>query len=332
MRILRRLVTLVFLCGSGFAGWLTWFATTPVPVAAAPMDFTVPAGSSLKSVAQQLSASGLGFSAWQFTLLGRVAGRAGDIKAGSYEVPEGITPWDLLMKLSRGDVSQSEIVFVEGKTFRQFRQVLDATPDLRHDTQALSDGEIMLRLGAEGRAPEGMFFPDTYLFAKQSSDLEVLRRAYREMQAHLDEEWRDRGEGLPYRNAYEGLVLASIVEKETGQAGDRPAIASVFVNRLKRGMMLQTDPSVIYGMGETFDGNLRRRDLTTDTPYNTYTRGGLPPTPIAMPGLASLHAAFHPPLSDMLYFVARGDGSSQFSRSLEEHNRAVARYQRHQGG
>ena len=332
MGLLKRFLLLFFLCGFGFVGWLGWFASTPIPLASSPLDFSIPVGASLRGAAQQMAASGLGFSPWQFELLGRLGGKATEIKAGSYEASEGITPWQLLMKLSRGDVTQSEIVLVEGKTFRQFRAALDGSPDLRHDTAGLRDQDIMARLGATERSPEGLFFPDTYLFAKQSSDLEVLGRAYRNLRARLDSEWQARDPALPYGSAYEGLIMASIVEKETGQPADRPEVAAVFVNRLRQGMLLQTDPTVIYGMGERFNGNIRKQDLTADTPYNTYIRTGLPPTPIAMPGLASLRAAFHPAASQMLYFVSRGDGSSKFSRTLEEHNRAVANYRKRQGG
>jgi UPF0755 protein len=192
----------------------------------------------------------------------------------------------------------------------------------------MTDADILQRLGAAEPHPEGLFFPDTYLFAKRSNDLDVLRRAYLAMQRRLASEWKNRDGSVPYKMPYEALIMASIVEKETGQAVDRGRIASVFVNRLKRGMLLQTDPTVIYGMGAMFDGNLRKRDLTADTPYNTYTRPGLPPTPIALPGMASLQAALHPPAGDFLYFVARGDGTSAFSRNLEEHNRAVSKYQK----
>jgi len=218
------------------------------------------------------------------------------------------------------------------RTFRQFRATLDADLNVRHDTLGLTDSEALARIGATETHPEGLFFPDTYLFAKQSSDVDVLRRAYRAMQRRLTVEWESRDPSVPYRTPYQALIMASIVEKETGQPSDRPLVASVFANRLRVGMLLQTDPTVIYGLGDKFDGNLRKRDLTMDTPYNTYTRAGLPPTPIAMPGLASIQAALHPPVTDRLYFVARGDGSSVFSRTLEEHNRAVAKYQRRNGG
>lgn len=292
------------------------------------VDFSISQGATLRSVSRQLADSGLGFSAWQFTLLARLLGKAGDIKAGSYAVEQGITPLKLLDKLTRGDVTQSELVLVEGKTFRQLRAALDTHPDVRHDTLRLTDAEILVRISANESHPEGLFYPDTYLFAKNSSDLDVLKRAYRAMQQRLMNEWQKRDPVVPYSTPYQALIMASIVEKETGRAVDRPAVSAVFSNRLRLGMMLQTDPSVIYGIGDRFDGNLRKRDLQLDTPYNTYTRFGLPPTPIAMPGMASLQVTLHPPKSDKLYFVARGDGSSEFSRNLDEHNRAVARYQR----
>jgi UPF0755 protein len=332
MRLLKSLIYLVFLAGIAFVGWTAWFATSPLRLASSPIEFSIESGMTLKIASQQMSRAGLGFAPWEFTTLGRLLGRAADIKAGSYEVEQGVTPLELLDKLTRGDVTQSEVVLVEGRTFRQFRAALDANPDLRHDTAGLSDADILARIGATETHPEGLFFPDTYLFAKQSSDLRVLRRAYLAMQTRLAAEWTTRDASLPYASPYEALIMASIVEKETGQPADRPKVASVFVNRLKKGMLLQTDPTVIYGMGERFDGNIRRNDLTTDTPYNTYTRGGLPPTPIAMPGLASLRAALHPPASDLHYFVSRGNGSSEFSRNLEEHNRAVSKYQKRRGG
>jgi len=219
-------------------------------------------------------------------------------------------------------------VLVEGKTFRQFRAALNENRDLVHDSATLGDKEILARLGVPETHPEGLFFPDTYVFNKGSSDLDVMRRASRAMQTRLAAAWEQRDRTVPLKSPYELLILASIVEKETGLAADRPLVAAVFANRLRRGMLLQTDPTVIYGLGERFGGNLRKIDLQTDTPWNTYTRPGLPPTPIAMPGLASLQAAARPPASDRLYFVARGDGSSHFSASLDEHNNAVNRYQR----
>lgn len=331
MRLIKRLFLLCLLGVAAFSGWMAWFAFAAVPLKVNPqgvLDFDIRPGLGLKGAAQVMADAGVGFVPWQFALLGRIAGMDRTIKAGSYEVGAGVTPLDLLQKLTAGDVTQTEIVLVEGKTFRELRQKLDTHPDVRHDTAGLSEAEILQRLGAAAPHPEGLFFPDTYLFAKQSSDLAILRRAYGAMQRRLAAEWQGRDTSLPYKSAYEALVMASIVEKETGVGGDRGKVASVFVNRLRRGMLLQTDPTVIYGMGEVFDGNIRKRDLTTDTPWNTYTRAGLPPTPIAMPGMASIQATLHPPATDFLYFVARGDGSSIFSRTLEEHNRAVNKYQR----
>ena len=332
MRIIVRLILLALLAGAAFAGWMAWFAASPVPLRASPLAFEIQPGLSLRGAATAMAEAGVGFRPWQFSLLGRWSGRANGIKAGSYEVETGITPRQLLEKLTRGDVTQAEIVFVEGRTFRQLRTALDADAHVRHDTQGLTDAEVLARIGAVEPHPEGLFFPDTYLFAKQSSDLAILRRAYQAMQRHLAVAWAGRDASVPFATPYQALIMASIVEKETSQPADRPLVASVFANRLRIGMPLQTDPTVIYGLGDKFDGNLRKRDLLADGPYNTYTRKGLPPTPIAMPGLASIEATLRPSVSDKLYFVARGDGSSHFSRSLEEHNRAVAKYQKRGGG
>ncbi|MDR1164122.1 MAG: endolytic transglycosylase MltG [Candidatus Accumulibacter sp.] len=310
-------------------GWLFYKdATSPLVFEKERVDFQILPGSSLKTAIRDISNAGVTLNPWTFRILGKIMRAESAIKAGSYEIRQGTTPQELLEKLTRGDVSQTEITFIEGWTFRQIRERLDAHPDVRHETKDLSDQEIMQRIGAPDVFPEGRFFPDTYLFVKQSADIDVLARAFRIMREHLDREWGARQADLPYRDAVEALIMASIIEKETGREADRPIIAAVFVNRLRQNMLLQTDPTVIYGMGESFDGNLRRQDLTTDTPYNTYTRAGLPPTPIAMPGLASLRAALNPAQSSALYFVARGDGTSEFSNTLEEHNRAVSLYQR----
>ncbi len=330
MRRLFRLLGMMLAAALVFLGWMGYFATQPLPLKASPIEFTVKAGSTLRTASRQIKAAGVAMPAWQFTLLGRALGKAAAIKAGSYEVAQGITPLGLLEKLTRGDVTQVDIVLQEGWTFRQMRAALDAHAALRHDTAGLTEREIMEKLGVEGRA-EGRFFPDTYLFARGSADLDILKRSYHQLEKILLTEWQSREAGLPYASPYEALIMASIVEKETGQSHERTQVASVFLNRLKRGMPLQTDPTVIYGLGEQFDGNLRKRDLLADGPHNTYTRTGLPPTPIAMPGLASIQAALHPARTDMYYFVARGDGSSQFSRTLEEHNRAVAKYQLRKG-
>src|SRR5882724_6606843 len=311
----------------GFFGWLLWFALSPVELASATVDFSIRPGSTLRGATRQLIGAGLSLPEWKFVLLARINGASGAGKAGSYQVAAGVTPLLLIRKITRGEYAQAEILFLEGWTFRQMREAIEAHQDLKHDTSNLAGAEIMEKLGEPGSIPEGMFFPDTYVFAKGSSDLAVLARARGAMKKQLESAWAGRAPDLPMTDPYEALILASLVEKETGRAGDRTMIAAVFANRLRRKMKLQTDPSVIYGMGEKFDGNLRKRDLVTDTPFNTYTRLGLPPHPIAMPGLASLEAVMHPARTDALYFVSRGDGTSEFSRTLVEHNRAVAKYQ-----
>lgn len=328
MRTFKLILLLLILAFLAAIAGASWFTVRHLPLRSDPTGFSVPPGASLRSAAQTIEAAGIDLPAWQLEFLGRVLGRSSKIKAGSYEVDGGITALALLDKLTRGDVTMGELVLVEGKTFAQFRAALNEHPDLAHDSLNLSDAKLLALLGAKEKHPEGLFFPDTYLFAKGSSDMDVLRRAYKAMQPKLAAAWERRESTLPIKTPYELLILASIVEKETGLAADRPQVAAVFVNRLRRGMLLQTDPTVIYGLGERFDGNLRKVDLQTDTPWNTYTRPGLPPTPIAMPGLASLLAAAKPPPSDMLYFVARGNGSSEFSASLDEHNSAVAKYQK----
>jgi len=309
-------------------GSIAWWANAPLQMRETRVDFRIVPGSSLRSAVAQMQEAGIAVNPDLLAILARWRGVASGIKAGSYSIGHQLTPEELLAKLVRGDVTQGEVVLVDGLTFRQWRVRLDQHPDLKHETQGLDEAEIAARLGIDGGSVEGWLFPDTYLFDKHSSDLEVLARAHRAMRKRLDTAWAGRDASLPYRNPYEALIMASIIEKETGRNDDRAHIAAVFVNRLRKGMPLQTDPTVIYGMAEKFDGNLRKRDLQTDTPYNTYTRAGLPPSPIAMPSMAALQAALHPADGDALYFVARGDGSSQFSRTLDEHNRAVNKYQR----
>lgn len=324
LRILSVLVAAALLAATGHA---LWYLAVPVEVRKLPAEFDIPPGAGFRVAVRQIEESGVAVGPRRFELLARVLGRTHGIKAGSYELAAAPTPLELLGMLTRGDVTQAEITLIEGWTFRQLRATLDAHPGVRHDTRGLSDGEVMARLNVGERHPEGLFFPDTYLFPKGASDLRILERAYTAMQRHLAREWAERDPTTPYRTPYEALIMASIVEKETGRADERERIAGVLVNRLRIGMLLQADPTVIYGLGEKFDGNLRRIHLQTDGPYNTYTRSGLPPTPIASPGLAALRAALRPATTDALYYVARGDGSSVFSRSLEEHNRAVRKYQ-----
>jgi UPF0755 protein len=307
--------------------WLFYFAFTPLSIPEGARQLQVGPGGSYRSVARQLAATGVLHERFTFITLGRMQGRSGSVKAGLYDLPDSISPIALIQKLGRGDVLMAEITFIEGWTFTQMREALDTSPSVRHETTGLSEAEILRRLKAPEAHAEGLFFPDTYRFNSGASDLQVLTRAYQIMHTRLQSAWDQRSAELPYATPYEALIMASIVEKETGRPEDRRLIAAVFVNRLKRGMRLQTDPSVIYGLGATFDGNLRKRDLLEDGPYNTYTRAGLPPTPIALVGQPALDAALAPAPSAALYFVSRGDGTSHFSETLEEHNHAVRKYQ-----
>jgi len=326
-KFLNRLLLVAVLGLLGLSLWTLWFAMSPVRLQSSSVEFSIQPGSSSRAATRQIIAAGINISAWQFNLLIRLSGNDIAIKAGSYEVSDGATPWQILGKITRGEFSMAEVVFIEGWTFRQMRAALQAHPALTHESANLSDDQIMAHVGSPGQNPEGWFFPDTYLFAKGESDLAVLLRAHLAMQKQLQSAWEQRAPGLPLRSPYEALILASIVEKETGRREDRAMIAAVFLNRLRIGMRLQTDPSVIYGLGTKFDGNLRKRDLETDQPYNSYTRNGLPPSPIAMPGRDSLLATMNPATTNARYFVSRGDGSSEFSRTLDEHNHAVRKYQ-----
>lgn len=328
MRLIKRLLFLALLLAALLAGAMGYYVTQPLTLPTLPFEFSLKQGSSLKGAAHQLQQEGALPNDWVFVWLGRLLGKSAQIKAGNYQLETAVTPLELLNLLTKGKVTQSELSIIEGWTFSQFRAALNASPALRHDSATLPEADIAQRLGIPEKQLEGLFFPDTYYFASGASDLALLKRAYQTMQKHLQESWQAREPNLPLDSPYQALILASIVEKETGQAKDRGMIAGVFVNRLRKGMLLQTDPTVIYGMGEQFDGNLRKRDLQADTPYNTYTRAGLTPTPIALPGLASLQAALHPAKTDALYFVARGDGSSEFSGTLVQHNRAVNKYQK----
>jgi UPF0755 protein len=328
LQTIKRLLLVAIAIALLGMGWMAYYANTPLALPRVPAEFTLKHGSSLKSVARQLTEAGVLQQSWSFTLLVRVMGKASGIKAGNYQLEQSITPLQLVHKISRGDASMSEITFIEGWTFKQLRDALDRHPGVRHDTAGLGEPEILAKIGVNAATAEGLLFPDTYYFSSGMSDISLLQRAHQTMQTHLAKAWNEREAGLPYTDPYQALVMASIVERETGQAAERPLISAVFTNRLRIGMRLQTDPTVIYGMGEKFDGNLRKQDLATDTAYNTYTRAGLPPTPIAMPGLDAINAALRPAKTSALYFVAKGDGTHHFSSSLAEHNRAVARYQK----
>jgi UPF0755 protein len=328
MKLIKRLFVLAVLAVLMLAGGLVWYGNQPLRIEPLPKTFNVMPGTHLRSLSVMLEREGVIGNAPVFWLLGRVLGKGAALKAGVYTLDKPLTPLALYGMIERGEVSQAVVQFIEGWNWREVRAALAAQPLLKHESAGMSDAELLQAIGAEETHPEGLLFPDTYSFAPHSSDLNVLRHAYRMQREKLMAAWETRAPGLPYRTPYDALIMASIVEKETGAAFERPQIAGVFINRLRLGMRLQTDPTVIYGLGERFDGNLRRIDLQTDTPYNTYTRSGLPPTPIAMPSEAAIQAALNPATTDALYFVSRNDGTHVFSSNLDAHNRAVNRYQR----
>jgi UPF0755 protein len=324
---LRLLILTAALCGAlAAAAW--WWLQRPLPLANSPLEVTIAPGSTPRGVAEQLAAAGVHTPPALLWLWFRASGRASAIRAGQYNFEREITPRQLLERLLRGEQQFETVRIVEGWTFAQMRAALADAPALKPTTRGMSDEQVMAALGQPQLAPEGRFFPDTYHYSRGATDLSVLRTAQQTLQRKLDAAWAERAGDTPLKSIDEALILASIVEKETGIEADRAKVAGVFTNRLRIGMRLQTDPTVIYGLGPSFDGNLRKRDLLADTPYNTYTRSGLPPTPIALPGAASIKAAVQPAATRALYFVARGDGSSVFSENLADHNRAVNQYQR----
>ncbi|HWH84621.1 MAG TPA: endolytic transglycosylase MltG [Burkholderiaceae bacterium] len=329
MKFLRVLVPLVLLALIGMAGAALWWLNRPLELTADPVEMSIELGTPPREIAFAWVQAGVQTSPLLLYEWFRWSGQARKIRAGSYEIGRGVTPKSLLNKMVRGDETLAVVRLIDGWTFRQFRAELANAEALKPATAAMTEEQVMAAVGAPpGQSPEGRFHPDTYAYSKGSTDLAVLKRAYRAMQTRLDAAWRERLPETPLQSADEALVLASIVEKETGVGADRGKVAGVFVNRLRQGMPLQTDPTVIYGLGAAFDGNLRKRDLQADTPFNTYLRPGLPPTPIAMPGNAALLAAVRPDPTKALYFVSRGDGSSEFSETLADHNRAVNQYQR----
>jgi UPF0755 protein len=333
MALIRKLIVTGVIVSVAAVGGFQWWSGQPITSKDSPViPFAIAQGSGVAGAAQQMATAGVPINGFLFGVLARVTGKASQIKAGSYELKPDTTPRRLITQLVRGEFAQESLTIIEGWTFRQMRQAVDAAPNLKHETAKLSDKELLAKIlpDANGKypTPEGLFFPDTYLFAKNSSDLQIYKQAHEMMMKRLKAAWEKREANLPYADPYQALIMASLVEKETGQKSERAMIAGVFVNRLKTGMLLQTDPTVIYGMGEKYDGKIRKKDLETDTPYNTYTRAGLPPTPIALPGVQSLAAALMPAKTDALYFVSRGDGTSHFSVNLNEHNKAVNQYQR----
>lgn len=328
----RLLLAIVVVAVAVAAAWgwrdIGRFGNTPLEVTAKGESIDVERGSSLRGIVDQLRRRGVSHaSRLYWRLLAQRMHVAGRLHAGEYALPVGITPRELLANMAAGRVLQHDFTIVDGWTFHELRQALDRVAMLRHAGAGLDDATLMQRLGLPGEMPEGLFLPETYAYVKGDSDLDILRRAHAALEKTLEALWPKRDSGLPLASPYQALILASIVEKETGRADERAQIAGVFVRRLRDHMLLQTDPSVIYGMGARYDGNIRKRDLTTDTPYNTYTRPGLPPTPIALPGKPAIQAALHPASGNALYFVARGDGTHVFASSLAEHNRNVACYQ-----
>jgi UPF0755 protein len=328
MGFIKKLIIISVIVSVGAVGSFAWWAKQPITSAEPVIAFTVLPGSSVGVASQQIAAANVPINPFLFSLLARVTQKASRIKAGSYELKPGTSPRRLIDQLVRGEFAQESLTIIEGWTFKQMRMAIAGSKGLKHDTAELSDKELMAKISGDFKLPEGLFFPDTYLFAKGSSELSIYKQAHAMLMQHLNAAWSKRDPNLPYTNPYQALVMASIVEKETGQKSERAMIAGVFVNRLKQGMLLQTDPTVIYGMGDKYEGKIHKKDLETDTPYNTYTRTGLPPTPIALPGVQSLEAALGPAKTEALYFVSRGDGTSKFSGNLTDHNRAVNQFQR----
>nr|WP_226809563.1 endolytic transglycosylase MltG [Candidatus Vallotia lariciata] len=352
-------IAAILACSVVIACSAVWYwACTPIQITTFPLDIMIKPRSSLRSIALQLHRNGIPVEQHLFVLMTRMLGMSLQLKPGHYVFSTEITPYDVLQKLRRGKVHQCIVTIIEGWTFRRMRDEIDSHPSLRHDSITLSNAQLMRKIltdiaptnkyktkailisknacqmlsikHASSNEPEGLFFPDTYLFEENTSDLEIYRRAYRLMHLRIQQEWVGRALGLPYMGPYDALTMASIIEKETARTQDRPLVASVFINRLRLSMPLQTDSTVIYGLGTSYTGRLRKQDLKTDTPYNTYTRVGLPPTPISLPGSAALEAALHAASSAALYFVARGDGSTHFSKTLIDHNKAVNKYIRGQ--
>lgn len=328
MAVIRKFILIMVVLAAVVAAAAVYWSGQPMMAEGdKPLEVTIAQGSSLRSALRQINEAGLSAPPLLMELLARSIGTP-RVKAGSYRIEPGMTPLILLDALARGDTIKESVTIIEGWTFAQMQEELARQTYLRHDTAEMPVPLLLQKVAPGYAHPEGLFYPDTYIYERGTTDLQLLQQAHQRMLKMLNDAWAKRGSDLPYETPYEALTMASIVEKETGHEADRARVASVFVNRMKLGMPLQTDPTVIYGMGTAFDGNLRRQDLLADTPYNTYTRRGLPPTPISLPGRRSLDAALHPAPGSDLYFVARGDGRSEFSGNLDDHNRAVNRYQR----
>jgi len=324
-RLIVFLIIITSAAGLVTHNWLNNADTRIVTIP--PRNIVVIQGTSMRGFAEQLVDEGLLEEKWSFLFWAYYDNLSKSLKAGEYRIPAGASMSDLLTLVTRGQVIDYPVTFIEGWNFKQLRMALAKQQKLNHVIDKLSNQELMKKIGAEGVHPEGRFYPDTYHFTAAMTDLDILRQAYKKMERLLNYEWELREPNLPLKSKNQALTLASIIEKETGAEEERPLIAGVFINRLRKGMLLQTDPTVIYGMGNEYKGNIRRKDLRRDTPYNTYTRAGLPPTPIAMPGGEAIKAALHPTKTDAIFFVAKGDGTHHFSSTLREHNNAVIKYQ-----
>ncbi len=311
----------------GLIAWLAYYAVSPLKLQPNSQEITIQPKSGLRSIAKQLVKQGVLNEPWRFILIAKLLNKQSYLQAGNYTLNKNVSPYQLLLSLNHGKTTQGSITFIEGRTFAQMHEKIIKNEAIKQTITGLSESEMMKLMGSDYRVAEGLFFPDTFYFDRNTADTVILKRSYDAMRSKLAKAWEGRDTNLPYKNSYQALIMASIIEKETGKASERPMIAGVFINRLRIGMRLQTDPTVIYGMGARYEGNIRKKDLLADTPYNTYTRDGLPPTPIAMPGIAAIDAALHPEKTKALYFVGKGDGSHVFSNNLVEHNLAVVRYQ-----
>ena len=327
IRFIKLSLLIGVLAAIAFSAWFYHYAKTPLNLTPDAQEIIIQPKSGLKSIANQLVEQKVLTDALPFVLLGRLLGKEPSLQSGSYTLNKNINPYQLLLSLNHGKTTQGSITLIEGTTFKIMRDKLAKNDAVKSTIKDLSDAEVMRLVGNDEPHAEGLFFPDTYYFDRNTADIVILKRSYDGMKTKLAAAWANRATGLPYQDSYQALIMASIIEKETGKTSERPMIAGVFLNRLRIGMRLQTDPTVIYGMGDNYDGNIRKKDLERDTPYNTYTRDGLPPTPIAMPGLASIEAALHPEVTKALYFVGKGDGTHAFSNSLAEHNANVVKYQ-----
>lgn len=327
IRRIKNWIVFTMIVALGLFAWLAYYAISPLKLQPNSQEITIQPKSGLRSIANQLVKQGVLNEPWRFILIARLLNKQSYLQAGSYTLNKNVSPYQLLLSLNHGKTTQGSITFIEGRTFAQMQEKIIKNDAIKQTLTGLSESEMLKLMGSDYSVAEGLFFPDTFYFDRNTTDTVILKRSYDSMQSKLAKAWQARDANLPYKNSYQALIMASIIEKETGKAAERPMIAGVFINRLRMGMRLQTDPTVIYGMGKYYDGNLRKKDLIADTPYNTYTRDGLPPTPIAMPGMAAINAALHPATTKALYFVGKGDGSHLFSNNLADHNLAVVRYQ-----